>query len=141
TWLSARESGARAWYVVAGALASLAGLAHLYGLFWIPALLLLTLLDGRRSRLPWLVTGAIAPWLPYLGYIAPVLSDWRAQTATYAERFGLLDPRWYLTNVLNEYPRYGPGLGPLGPAVLTRVGFWTVALALPIALAGLVWRA
>jgi 4-amino-4-deoxy-L-arabinose transferase-like glycosyltransferase len=142
-WLSARDSGARTWYLAAGALAGLAGLAHLYGLFWIPALLLLTWLEGRRARgkLPWLVAGAVVPWLPYLGYVLTDLPDWRAQTATYAERFGLLDPRWYLTNVLNEYHRYGPGLGLLGPAMLTRVGFWTLAIALPIALAGLVWRA
>ncbi len=140
-WLSARDSAARAWYLAAGALASLAGLAHLYGLFWVPALLVLTWLDGRRARLPWLVAGAIVPWLPYLGYVLTDLPDWRAQTATYAERFRLLDPRWYLTNVLNEYHRYGPGLGPPGPAMLTRIGFWTLAVALPIALAGLVWHA
>ncbi len=140
-WLSARDSGARAWYLAAGTLAGLAGLAHVYGLFWIPALLLLTSLDGRRSRLPWLIAGALLPWLPYLGYVLTDLPDWRAQTAGYAERFGLLDPRWYLTNVLNEYHRYGPGLGPLGPALLTRIGFWTLAVALPIALAGLARRA
>jgi hypothetical protein len=140
-WLSARDSGARAWYLAAGALAGLAGLAHVYGLFWIPALLLLTWLDGRRSRLVWLIAGALLPWLPYLGYILTDLPDWGAQTAGYAERFGLLDPRWYLTNVLNEYHRYGPGLGPLGPGLLMRVGFWTLAIALPIALAGLAWRA
>jgi hypothetical protein len=140
-WLSARDRDARAWYVAAGALAGLAGLAHLYGLFWIPALLLLTWFDGRRAPLAWLVAGATVPWLPYLGYVLTDLPDWRAQTATYAERFGLLDPRWYLTNVLTEYHRYGPGLGSGGPARLARVGFWTLAIALPIALAGLVWHA
>src|SRR5262249_38326304 len=94
-WLSARDSGARAWYLAAGVLAGLAGLAHVYGLFWIPALLLLTWRDGRRSRLGWLIAGAMLPWLPYLGYVLTDLPAWRAQTAGYAERFGLLDPRWY----------------------------------------------
>ncbi|MBV9359333.1 MAG: hypothetical protein JO023_27805 [Chloroflexi bacterium] len=140
-WLSARDSGGRVWYMAAGALASLAGLAHLYGLFWIPALLVLSWLEGRRARLAWLVAGMVVPWLPYLGYVLTDLPDWRAQTAIYAERFDLLDPRWYLSNVLNEYHRYGPGLGPPGPTMLSRVGFWTLAIALPIALTGLAWRA
>src|SRR5581483_1207134 len=39
---------------LAGLLAGLSGLAHLYGLFWLPALLLLAFWDRRRRAVGWL---------------------------------------------------------------------------------------
>jgi hypothetical protein len=137
----ARRTREIALDVLAGCLAGLAGLAHLYGLFWIPALMLLAVWDGHRRALGWLALGSVLPWLPYAAYVLADLPDWRAQTAVYADRFGLLDWRWYLDNLLQEYRRYGPGLGPMGASVIARVGFWSTLVGLPLAVAALLWRA
>jgi hypothetical protein len=69
------------------------------------------------------------------------LSDWRGQTSIYANRFELLNPRWYLDNLLQEYHRYGPGLGSFAPGWLARVGLWSMLVALPASLVGLTVRA
>ena len=131
----------RALFVTAGALAGLAGLAHLYGLFWLPILIALTLWDGRARAAGWLVLGGVLPWLPYVAYVLQDVPDWRGQTLIYQTRFDLLNVRWYLDNLVQEYHRYGPGLGPFGPAWLVRVGFWTSLVALPLSLAMLTRRA
>jgi len=130
-----------ALFTGAGVLASLAGLAHLYGLFWVPILILLAIWDGRPKAIGWLVLGAVLPWLPYLAYVLADVPDWRGQTLIYQSRFELFNPRWYLDNLVQEYHRYGPGLGPLGLAWLTRVGFWASLCALPLSVAMLVRRA
>ena len=128
-------------YVGAGLLAGLAGLAHVYGLFWVPALLLLALWDARPKQLGWIVLGSVLPWLPYAAYVLSDLPDWRGQTAIYASRFELLNPGWYRDNLLNEYHRYGPGLGAPGIGWLARPGFWGVLVALPASLLALARRA
>jgi len=56
-------------------------------------------------------------------------------------RFQLVQPAWYLQNLLAEPRRYSPGLGPLGWRWLTRVGFWCAAVGLPLAVAALCLRA
>ena len=128
-------------YVAAGVLAGLSGLAHVYGLFWVPALFLVALFDGRRRQAGWLLLGSALPWLPYAAYVLADLPDWRGQTAIYASRFELFDPAWYLDNLAQEYHRYGPGLGPPGPGWLARPGFWLVLVVLPVALVALARRA
>jgi hypothetical protein len=128
-------------WLCAGLLAGLAGLAHIYGLFWVPALLLLAVWDGRARAGGWIGRGALAPWLAYAGYVLPDLPDWRGQTAIYASRFELLHPGWYVNNLLQEYHRYGPGLGPPGAAWLLRPGFWCLLAALPLSVLALARRA
>jgi hypothetical protein len=169
-YLSAREHEQKRWYVLAGMLAGLAGLGHLYGLFWLPVVLLLTLWDGYRSidrcaeclrgsgvhapgwreivaatRTPvsFVLLGFVLPWLPYLAYVLGDIYDWRGQTSLYIgeRRFDLFDPHWYLDNLLNEPLRYRPGLLSVGPlAGLVRVGLWTTVVALPASLGVLAWR-
>jgi 4-amino-4-deoxy-L-arabinose transferase-like glycosyltransferase len=140
-YLSARKR-ARAWlYLLAGILAGLCGLAHVYGLFWVPALLVLALWDGQRRLTVFIALGAVLPWLPYAAYVLTDLPDWRGQTAIYATRFELLNPAWYAANLAQEYHRYGPGLGPPGVGWLLRPGFWLVCVALPLSLIGLTRRA
>jgi len=142
-FLFARATTSRAWvYVVAGVLAGLAGLAHVYGLFWIPALVILALWNRATPRaVALLLVGSLLPWLPYVAYVLGDLPDWRGQTAIYAARFELLNPRWYLDNILQEYHRYGPGLGPLGWTWLLRPGFWCLLIALPCSVVALGRRA
>jgi 4-amino-4-deoxy-L-arabinose transferase-like glycosyltransferase len=143
-YLSARDRGG--WrYAAAGALAGLAGLAHVYGLFWVAALVGLVVWEGgsgdRRRAVAHVLGGAIAPWLPYLAYVASDLPDWHAQVTGYANRFEVFDPRFYLNNLLEEPRRYGPGLGPPGVGWLLRPGVWTMLLLVPASLVGLIWRA
>src|SRR5947207_15368680 len=126
---------------MAGFLAGLTGMAHLYGLFWLPMLIVLAVWDGHPRATVWLVVGAVVPWLPYLIYVLQDVSDWRGQTLIYQTRFDLLNARWYLDNLSQEFHRYGPGLGSPGPAWLLRVGFWASLVALPLPLAMLARRA
>jgi hypothetical protein len=140
-YLSARSTS-RSWlYLLAGFLAGVCGLAHVYGLFWVPALLVLSLWDGERRRTACIAVGAVLPWLPYAAYVLADLPDWRGQTAIYSTRFELLDPAWYVANLVQEYHRYGPGLGPPGLSWLLRPGFWLLCVALPLSLIGLARRA
>jgi len=152
-YLSARKKNRGAWYFLSGLLAGLAGLAHLYGVFMLPVLLLLMLIERRSVRpmaryssafigavAPFLI-GFALPWLLYLAYVLSGIDDWRAQTQGYAIRFELLNPQWYFTNVLLEYHRYGPGLERSMFGVLERVGFWSAVVGIPLALGALAWRA
>lgn len=145
-YLSARRGDDAHWYGVAGLLTAGAGLAHLYGLFWLPVLTILTLWDAHQTRknrwaaLASLLMGFALPWLLYMSYVAADLYDWRGQTRGYSNRFDLLNFQWYVENLRNELHRYGPGLGSF-PAALTRVGFWSTFIVLPLSLAALGWRA
>jgi hypothetical protein len=149
-YLTARASPRR-WrrYLLAGGLAGLAGLAHVYGLFWVLALLALMAWDHAaqsnaargKGAAGLVLLGALLPWLPYAAYVLVDLPDWRGQTLIYADRFDLLHPAWYLDNALQEYHRYGPGLGPFGASWLARIGFWTLAVGLPTSLVMLAGRA
>lgn len=125
-------------FFLAGLAAGLAGLSHLYGLFWLPALLILFWWDRHKRRLLlWLALGALLPWLLYALYVFTDPESWRAQMAAYEERFRLLEPAWYLSNVRGEFRRYGPGLGPWGLALLLRPGFWATWTVLPLSLLSL----
>ena len=140
-YVSARQRPPGWPYLAAGFLAGMAGLAHLYGLFWVPTLVLLSAWDRRPRALPWIIVGAVLPWLPYAAYVLTDLPDWRGQTAIYANRFELLNPSWYIQNIAQEYHRYGPGLGPVSVAWLARPGFWLALVALPVSLIALSQRA
>jgi hypothetical protein len=141
-YLSADRRGDWRLHAAAGALAALAGLAHLYGTFWIVALGVLAVWNRSGPRaLAALAAGFAVPWCAYLAYVLGDVGDWVAQTRGYAPRFGLADPRWYWHNLLAEPHRYGPGLGPFGPAWALRPGFWTAAALLPASLAALARRA
>jgi 4-amino-4-deoxy-L-arabinose transferase-like glycosyltransferase len=133
----------QAWrFGVAGLLAGLAALTHVYGLFWLIALGLLVLWERKGARaLVWLLAGALLVWLPYLLYVLSDLPEWRAQVAGYADRFGLLDPRFYVSNLADEPRRYGPGLGPPGLGWLLRPGLWSLLVLVPLSLLGLARQA
>ncbi|MGH2543412.1 MAG: hypothetical protein ACRDIB_11465, partial [Ardenticatenaceae bacterium] len=146
-YLSARnrmargETRARYWYGLAGLLAGLASLSHLYGAFWITALGLLALWEraGLRNLLS-MAGGFLAPWVLYLIYVAGDLPSWRAQTRIYAPRFELLNPRWYWSNLVRERHRYGAGLGPARWSYLLRPGFWFMLGAVPASVVALARR-
>lgn len=124
-------------YLLTGLLTGLAGLAHLYGLFWLPIFVLLTLtqFDNWASRLKngWrpvlaLLVGFSLPWLAYLAYVWGHWANWAGQTQDYAPRFDLLNLAWYWQNLLHEWQRYGPGMGE----GWFRPGLWLMAIGLPL---------
>jgi hypothetical protein len=143
-YLWGRARGGAGWYATAGLLAGLAGLSHLYGAFWLPALAALALWDRAGGRpLAALAGGFAAAWLPYLAYVLADVPTWVSQTRQYGPRFGLLDPHWYWRNLVAEPRRYGPGLGPPGWGWLARPGAWLGLLGAPaaaLALAARAWR-
>lgn len=140
-YITARERNGKVWFFLSGLLAALSALAHVYGLFWLPVLILLALWDRRsRANVAAIALGFVLPLLPYIAYILSDLRDWRGQTRQYGNRFDLLHPAWYWHNLMAEYHRYGPGLGSSRSAAL-RIGFWSALLALPASLIALSWRA
>lgn len=142
TYLSAEHRGDWRLHVGAGVLAGLSGLAHVYGFFWIVALVVLAAWNRSGPRaLGALSAGFVAPVLAYLVYVLRDVPDWIAQTRGYAPRFGVLDLRWYIHNVVAEPHRYGPGLGRWGLGWAVRPGFWAAAAAVPLSLAALARRA
>jgi 4-amino-4-deoxy-L-arabinose transferase-like glycosyltransferase len=149
-WYAAARRGGRGpngvdqpWrFGLAGLFAGLAGLTHVYGLFWVFVLALLLVWQRAQPRaFVWLLGGVLLPWVPYVAYVLSDLPEWHAQVSGYADRFGLLDPRFYVSNLLEEPRRYGPGLGPPGLGWLARPGFWTLLVLVPASLIGLARRA
>jgi hypothetical protein len=137
------------WYIyaVVGVLVACAGLSHIFGNFWLPAILILAIWQRQGWRaggwqpIFWVLLGFTLVWLPYLFYIwqAPVV--WQAQMNFHTEKIQLGQPGWYLANLLGEYQRYGPGLNEPDWGFWTRPGFWTVTLLLPFAVIRLLQNA
>jgi 4-amino-4-deoxy-L-arabinose transferase-like glycosyltransferase len=134
------------WYLLTGLLTGLSSLSHLYGLFWLPVFVgLLMARHGsglwRQRSLQLLLAGFACPWLPWALYVAGGWSDYLGQMRTDAARFDLLNPRFYIDNLL-----HGQGPISLGWSVRTvralpfaRVGTWTMLLACPAAFVTMVW--
>lgn len=140
-WLRANACGQRRFDFLSGFLVGLAGLANVYGAFWIVALGWLTALEkgrGRASRLGWLVVGLAVPILAWLVVMAAHWDDAIGQLGKHEGRFDVLRPAFYVENLLNEDHRYF--LGIHDPATYLRLGFWLVVIGLPIAMAWLAWR-
>jgi 4-amino-4-deoxy-L-arabinose transferase-like glycosyltransferase len=127
--------------VLAGALGGLSTLAHLYGAFWLAAVAIVLALEPgspavRARRVGLLAAGSAVVAIPYLAFVASGFDDFRAQVAGYGPRFQLLDPGWYVDNLLAEAARYAPGGGfPFRPGAILA------AVATPLAIGYLVARA
>ncbi|MCI0695530.1 glycosyltransferase family 39 protein [candidate division KSB1 bacterium] len=114
-------------YAFAGVFTGMAGLAHLYGAFYLPALLLALFLRRRRKvfrepSLYLMLAGFVFIWLPWLFFAAQSFADYRGQMLGHAPRFNVFDLQFYLHNLQNEPWRFGP----LGPRSLLswRFGVW-----------------
>ena len=147
-WMFDRAEKTRAmlWYGASGAAAGLAGLFHMYGLFWL-AVFWLILLSRRGVRLfrqkaaYSILAGACLVWLPWLLYVAAGWNDFLGQQRFIADRLDLLNIRFYLTNLLHEIDRYRAAdiFDEAGRLQLTRPGLWATLFGLPISLL-LLWR-
>lgn len=142
SYLSASRRSRPGWYALAGSLAGLAGLSHLYGVFWLLVLAVLAAWNRAGWRaLAATAAGFAAVWAPYLWYVAGDVRAWAGQTRQYAPRFDLLNPGWYLDNLRREPQRYQLGLNLHKAAGALRPGVWAVLIGLLASLAALGWRA
>lgn len=126
-----------AGYVIAGLLAGLATLSHLYGGFILAVFAILLLWqEGRRGWRPLLLilTGwgiCLLPWLLYVGQDLPA---YRGQMLRHEGRFDLLNPAFYLGNLQREPARYLNVAVPFQPAAgWPRPGFWLMVMAVTAA--------
>jgi 4-amino-4-deoxy-L-arabinose transferase-like glycosyltransferase len=116
-----------------GLLAGLAALSHVYGAFWLPALLLAMVWTlGRQAIKPGLITvfGFGLTLTPWLVFVASGWGDFLAQTRNYADRFSLWDGRFYLVNLLNEVERYDPILN--GAKQFLGAWLWLILCSLSL---------
>jgi 4-amino-4-deoxy-L-arabinose transferase-like glycosyltransferase len=139
-WLRTGLTGSRVRHVLVGVLVGLASLSHLHGIFWLPALVAVLLVQhglraGRQPAIWLLVAGVALAWLPWLAYVASGWTDFRGQMRFVSPRFDLLNPGFYAGNVMD---RAGPlSLGWLAAALADlspgRIGAWAAVIGLPAA--------
>lgn len=137
-WMHARRTHAWRYYFLCGLLAGFAGMAHLYGVFWIAALIITHTLDHlrfeRRSMFratALIVGGAGVVWLVWIGV---ALLNWNyfvGQTTQYGDRFNVFNAAFYLQNLALEGQRYN--LGIRNVQSLARIGLWMLAGGVPLA--------
>ncbi|MCB9136320.1 MAG: glycosyltransferase family 39 protein [Anaerolineales bacterium] len=121
------------YYAIAGLVVGIASLSHLYGGFWLVILSILVIFEkNTQKKLAALISGFILSWIPYIFYVLNDLPNWQPQTWQQAPRLNLLNLQFYINNILSEYHRYGPGLGPFGEEWLLRIGFWSTLILLPV---------
>lgn len=126
--------------LAAGALAGIAGLAHVYGAF-ILGVLLAVLAWRLRTRVftrpdAYLVSlGFLLAVMPWITYVAADLESYIGQMSRHVGRFDLLDPAFYWQNLLREPGRFHRWLEGGFPATLLRprVGIWLLLGLLPVA--------
>jgi 4-amino-4-deoxy-L-arabinose transferase-like glycosyltransferase len=119
-----------------GALLGLSTLTHVFGAFLLVGLILL-MLRGRkgtqRSDLGLVLAGFFLAVLPWLLFVASGWADFKGQLAVPGGRFDLLDPSFYVSNLLHEGERFRAMAGPVSVA-LWRPGVLAVVVGLPAAL-------
>jgi hypothetical protein len=137
-WMHARRTHAWRYYFLSGLLAGLAGMAHLYGAFWIAALVIVHLLDHfwfeRRTlfRATGLIGGGAG--IVWLMWMAVALLNWDyfvGQTTQYGDRFNVFNAAFYLQNLAMEGQRYNLGIRDLQS--LMRIGLWMLVGGVPLA--------
>jgi hypothetical protein len=131
----AQRRGHRRTYVISGGLAGLAGLSQMYGVFWLLALWsILWLRQGRRfftQPAPYLLLAGFGViWIPWLMYVATGWPDFLGQLRIAADRFDVLNPRFYVDNLLHEIERYRQldVRQADGTLDFARPGLWIAAL-------------
>jgi hypothetical protein len=90
-----------------------------------------------RSRFVYGREVAMSALIPLLGYGAYITAEWAdfiGQTALQSTRMRFYDPRFFLTNALNERHRFDWLLD----ASRDVIGGWTVGLAIPLAVVAVV---
>lgn len=111
---AARRRGSAWLFAAAGGIAGLATLSHPNGALILPVLALALLWQRgwgalRHAQLPLIVGGWLLAMVPWLAYVAQNPAAFRGQMLRHEAlgRFDLLDPAFYLANLLAERDRYG----------------------------------
>lgn len=126
-------------YAGIGFLTGLATLSHLYGAFILPIFGVLLVWRAWRPLLL-IAAGWGLALLPWIVYISQDLPAYQGQMLRHESRFDLLNPAFYLNNLLHEPWRYVKFLGRFRPPVLwPRPGFWLMVVAVVVAF-GHLWR-
>ena len=143
-FIQARASQSARYEIACGIFIGLAGLAQLYGSFWLVALSAVLLIDriGFTRRPIWrtftrLFIGAFSVWSMWLVVIAMNWQDFVGQVGINQGRFSVLDPAFYLDNLKREVYRWFP-LGRA--AALATPGGWLLMVGAPAALVWLIVR-
>jgi 4-amino-4-deoxy-L-arabinose transferase-like glycosyltransferase len=133
----AREVGAGRAALVAGLLAGVAALSHLYGVFWLVSLLLIVLSQWApkpsRLRAAALVTsGFVLAVLPWMLFVVTYWRDYLGQMRPASARFDLLNPGFYLGNFVTAD---GPisvmwAVDTIRKLPASRIGTWLMILGL-----------
>ena len=124
----------RATAVLSGFLAGTAALTQFYGagvLVCCAATLLLMRARGKVG--PWhvreMAIGAFIPILLYVAYVAAHVTDFIRQAMLRSSRLQFYSPRFYVTNLLEEWRRFDWLLA----GSYDLIGTWALILALPLA--------
>ncbi|HYN44140.1 MAG TPA: hypothetical protein VE129_20365 [Thermoanaerobaculia bacterium] len=112
--------------LLAGVLAGLASLTHLYGAVWLAISAFAAPAESRRRFRLLIGAGFLLALAPYALFVASGWDDFRAQTRSYGSRFDLLSPAFYLTNLLAERHRWSGVTAALRDG---RPGAWLVLVA------------
>src|SRR5205814_7703870 len=96
-------------FALAGVLAGLAALSHVYGAFWLPALLLPSAARTKHffRRALAALGGFGTTRAPWLLFVAAGFRDFLDQNRNYAERFDVGPPAFFAHNLVREIGRYG----------------------------------
>ena len=143
-WALAR--GSRWGYGLAGVLAGLAMLTHIYGAFILVVFgVVLLVTDGwralRRTPLYLMAGGWLVAVLPWALYVLGDLAAYRGQMAKHGSVADLLRPGYYLDNLLREPWRWLAWLGGSfrQPVLWPRLGIYLLAAGVAVGLV-LLWR-
>lgn len=118
-----------------GVCCGLAALSQFMGTFVLPLVIVNWLLArGRPVMLGWIMGGAAAVVLPWLGYLAWNASDLAGQLTVYAGRGEFLRPGFYVENITQEAGRYEHVLANHSPSG------WLLLLGVGPAVAYVAWR-
>jgi 4-amino-4-deoxy-L-arabinose transferase-like glycosyltransferase len=126
-------------FVAIGALTGLAALSHLYGGFWLAAIIVVIVLRFRRRAVEYTglaVIGFGLVLLPWLLFVASNAEDFINQNRLYAGRFRLSDPQFYIENLSQEWQRYQP----VTEALRNTWGAQLWLVTLVIGVVWLLWR-
>lgn len=139
TWLAARRTNRARFYLLCGLLIGLAGLAQLYGLFWLAVVTVWWVVErvGWGTAVSWrqmglLFLGCLVVMAVWLILAATHWTAFRAQFGMHQVRFDLSNPLFYVNSIKTEGQRYF--LGVRQPGTWGRLGFWLVMVALPLSL-------
>ncbi|MEO8608600.1 MAG: glycosyltransferase family 39 protein [Chloroflexota bacterium] len=133
--LSALRRPATYKFFGAGVCAGLAMLCHLYGGFWLVALLIPIMLVVKRQKIRYLFMTLVGFGLtltPWILFIVSGWDDYVNQNRRYGGQFNLSGGNYFAGNLLNEGQRYQPILDMAQTA-------WGARLALILLVIGLLW--